>query len=375
MKKFILFYIACLFSSVLLASCADKDETTEPEIPEELPYTPFAMSKGVNISNWLSQSSVRGEQRKKNFTETEVRQLAGFGFDHLRMPVDEEQLFTENGDKIPEAFELLHNAIKWCKNANMRIIVDFHILRSHYFNGPVPELWTNVKAQSKYLELWAKLADELKDYPNKLVAYELLNEPVAPSASQWNTLAAQVIGKLRANEPERKLVVGSNKWQNVDTFSELVVPGSDPNIILSFHFYHPHLFTHYRAEWSEMKDLNVPIHYPGEIITQQDLNKLSKQEQEIVKPYLGTYNKEVLEASVQKAIKRAKELGLQLHCGEFGCYTKTPRTDRLNWLKDVITIFRDHKIAYSYWEYKAGFGFCNSSGQVTDQEVLNLLTK
>lgn len=372
MKKLTLISITCLFSCVVFATCTDKKDAL---VPKEESCALFEMSKGVNISNWLSQSNIRGEQRKKNFTETEVRQLAGFGFDHLRLPVDEEQLFTENSGKIPEAFQLLHNAINWCQHANMRIIVDFHILRSHYFNGPVPELWTNKEAQSKYLELWSKLSDELKNYPNKLVAYELLNEPVAPEASQWNDLVAQLIPILRKKEPRRKLIIGSNKWQNVDTFAELNVPKGDSNLILSFHFYHPHLLTHYRAEWSELKELNVPIHYPGEIITQQDFNKQSKADQDLVKPYLGTYNKDVLEASIQKAIKRARELGLQLYCGEFGCYTKTPRTNKMNWLKDVVTILRENKIAYSYWEYKGGFGFCNSSGKVTDQEVLNLLTK
>ena len=74
-------------------------------------------------------------------------------------------------------------------------------------------------------------------------------------------------------------------------------------------------------------------------------------------------------------MSQASKYGLQLHCGEFGCYNKTPRADRINWLQDVISIFRDNNIAYSYWDYKAGFGFCNSKGEVTDQEVLNLLTK
>lgn len=545
--KRVISYLALLFTC-LLAACSEKEEVA-PDGKGPQTYTPFAINKGVNISNWLSQSDVRGDAREKYFTEAEVQQLAGFGFDHIRLPVDEEQLFTEDGQKIPEAFKLLHNAIKWCQNANMRVIVDLHILRSHYFNagsesttvidgfidnfesgenawypfdgtqitvdvvdnpdvcaanpsskvlrmnkisdvdwmaggkggfslpigpnegqfkylrmkvrksikstitlqvegdniapaytgytnskvnewedialdlinvqdnpangiytklairpdnGPAemfiddiffsdskegnnstittvvdntPQLWKDKEAQYKYFDLWKALADELKEYPNDLVAYELLNEPVAPYASQWNSLSTQLIRELRLTEPERKLVIGSNKWQGVNTFSELNVPANDPNIILSFHFYNPHLFTHYKAEWTDMKDLNVAIHYPGEMITQEDYNQLSDKDKEIVDPYMGTYNKAVLESLVKKAMDRAATYGLQLHCGEFGCYNKTPRADKINWLQDIIAIFRDNNIAYSYWEYKAGFGFCNEKGEVVDNEVLNLLTK
>lgn len=541
MKRFIL-YTACLFS-FLMASCSEKDDVVTGGNGTKQTYVPFAINKGVNISAWLSQSDVRGEARKNNFTEAEVQQLAGFGFDHIRLPMDEEQLFTEDGQKIPEAFELMHNAIKWCKEANMKVIADLHILRSHHFNGGggtqviesfvnsfedgqssgwfsydanqlttevvdnpevnsmnpsqkvlrikktsntewmagardmlvplgvapnqfgylrmkvrknnksvitievqdengasvytgytplnanqwetvsipmdqmngnykrlvlrpdngpgelwvddiffstsnegdnsqivietdnTPKLWKDKDAQYKYFDLWKALAEELKEYPNDLVAYELLNEPVAPYASQWNSLSSQLVRELRLTEPERKLVIGSNMWQGVGTFDALTVPANDPNIILSFHFYNPHLFTHYQAEWAEMKDLNVAIHYPGEVITPEDYAQLSDEEKKIVDPYMGTYDKGVLAGMAQKAIKRAQELGLQLHCGEFGCYKKTPKADRINWMQDIISIFRENEIAYSYWDYKAGFGFCNSKGEVIDQEVLNLLTK
>lgn len=133
MKKRLIIYLASLFAC-LIASCSEKEETANGG-GEPQSYIPFAISKGVNISNWLSQSDVRGEERKNYFTEAEVQQLAGFGFDHIRLPADEEQLFTEDGQKIPEAFELLHNAIKWCEKANMKVIVDMHILRSHHFNN------------------------------------------------------------------------------------------------------------------------------------------------------------------------------------------------------------------------------------------------
>ena len=51
----------------------------------------FSVKRGVNISHWLSQSNVRGENRAVFFTEADVKFLSEVGFDHLRLPVDEEQ--------------------------------------------------------------------------------------------------------------------------------------------------------------------------------------------------------------------------------------------------------------------------------------------
>ena len=83
----------------------------------------------------MSQSNVRGENRAVFFTEADVKFLSEVGFDHLRLPVDEEQMFAPDGSKEKEAFSLLHNALSWCQKYRLKAIVDLHILRSHHFNA------------------------------------------------------------------------------------------------------------------------------------------------------------------------------------------------------------------------------------------------
>ena len=139
----------------------------------------FAVNRGINVSHWLSQSGARGKARAAYFTEADVRFLAEAGFDHLRIPVDEAQLFSEDGKKQKEAFALLHNALAWRRKHHLRAIVDLHILRSHYFNGGERPLFTERKEQPRFYGLWGALSAELKRYPNDFLAYELLNEPVA----------------------------------------------------------------------------------------------------------------------------------------------------------------------------------------------------
>ena len=122
----------------------------------------FVIKRGTNISHWLSQSDARGEERKNYFTEKDVKYLAGLGFDHLRIPIDEMQLWHENGEKDEEAFSLLQNALDWCAKYKLKAVVDLHILRSHYFNAKVKPLWTQPAAQERFFQCWRDLSGALK---------------------------------------------------------------------------------------------------------------------------------------------------------------------------------------------------------------------
>lgn len=95
---------------------------------------------------------------------------------------------------------LLHNAIQWCSKYNMRVLVDMHITRNHRFTLSENTLFTDPNEPAKFVKLWEDLSDELKQYPNSLVAYELLNEPVSNDPKNWNRVAALAISAIRAKE-------------------------------------------------------------------------------------------------------------------------------------------------------------------------------
>lgn len=330
----------------------------------------FKIHRGVNISGWLSQATHTGNVRAAYLKQREVDSLARWGFDHIRLPLDEVQMFTDDGSLDTDVFKLVHKAIGWCENANMRVIIDYHTMVDSTSNT----LWTKTATQNRFVKQWQTIAEELKDYSNDLVAFELLNEPTAPFASYWNTLAAKVISAIRETQPERKLIVGSNNWENVNDFKYLEVPQGDNNIILTFHFYIPHPLTHYGATWTYMNGITANFIYPGELISDDDFNALTTSQQNSISSYRGYYDKNVLAEFMQLAVNRAKELGgLQLYCGEYGCY-HAERTSKINWITDVTADLDSLAIPYSYWEYKQGFGFCNLSREVTDREVLNIIT-
>lgn len=363
--KNLLFVVLAIF---LLASCQPK--TASKGNPAD-----FKIFKGTNVAHWLSQSKARGAERDSFFQEKDVVAIKEMGFDHVRLPIDEEQMWDENGARHDDAFKLMTNCIDWCVKHELKVIVDLHILRSHHFNAEVKPLWTDPKEQEKFYQLWVDLSATLQKYSVGDVAYELMNEAVADDPELWNNLVANAVKTLRAIEPERIIVIGSNKWQSAQTFDVLKVP-NDKNIILSFHFYEPFLLTHYHASWTFLRNYTGPVHYPGELLSQSEFDALSPEQQAIVKDHVGkVWNIERLEEMMQLPIQKAKELGLPLYCGEYGVIAGAPEEDRIRWYNDMITVFNKNGIASANWNYRSGsFGMDLGDG-TKNEPMIQAITK
>jgi len=367
MKKSLLAVLA-VCGCLLTASCTQKAEENEG----------FTIKRGTNLSHWLSQSRVVGEERAARVTEADIARIAGLGFDHVRIPIDEVQFWDEEGNRLPEAWDLLKQALDNCKKYGLKAIVDLHIIRSHNFNagfnGSRNTLFEDPAAQDALINLWYQLSDALKDYPTSDVAYEFMNEPVAEDHEQWNQVVAKVHKALRGREPERTLVIGSNMWQGVTTMKYLKVPEGDKNILLSCHFYEPMALTHYTAFWTESGQYYGPVTYPGVMIPEEEFAKLDEHHQDIFRPFTTEWNRDRLAELIAQAADVAKELGLPLYCGEWGVYGKAPRESAYNWYRDMISIFDEYGMAWSTWCYFDEFGFWSLEKQeISDQPLLDIL--
>jgi len=339
---------ACLLALLLavLVTSSPKSWSATPR------KNSFDIKNGVNISHWLSQSEQRGERRKAYFTRADVEFIASLGYDHIRLPIDEEQMFTENGEKEPEAFTLLHDALGWCEEFNLRVLVDLHILRTHHFNAAEKPLFTDPKAQEQFYECWRKLSGELSKYSVDKVAYETMNEPVADDPEIWNVIVNRCVEVIRELEPERTIAVGSNRWQSYTTVKDLRVPENDPNILISFHYYEPFLLTHYKASWTHVRDLDVPVHYPGQLIADADLAAAGNH----ARAGRSVNSIDTIEEHFKQVIEVAQKYNLKIYCGEYGCINAAPQEDKVRWYKDLYTLFEKHDIARANWDYKGGFG-------------------
>ncbi len=363
MRKYV-FTLAVIISALFLTtSCKnkgqDQDQTQAGQVNN------FRIKRGTNVSHWLSQSEQRGEARRLHIQEDDFARLKELGFDFVRIPIDEVQFWDEEGNKLPEAWDLLKNALDWSRKYDLRAIVDLHIIRSHYFNAVNEDdkaantLFTSDEAQEGLINLWRQLSEFLKDRSNDWVAYEFMNEPVAPKHEQWNQLVAKVHKALRELEPQRTLVIGSNMWQGHETMKYLKVPEGDKNIILSFHYYNPMLLTHYGAWWSPLcAAYKGKVNYPGVLVSKEDFDAAPAAIKDQLKPYTEeVWNIDKIREQFKDAIEAAKKYDLQLFCGEWGVYEPVDRELAYNWYRDVLTVFDEYNIAWTTWCYDADFGF------------------
>ncbi len=346
----------------------------------------FIIKRGLNLSHWLSQD-FGWEPKYTYIQEQDIEQIAKLGFDHVRIPVDEVELWDEEGKPIAKAFDLLKSCLDWCQKHNLRAIVDLHIIRSHYFNasheGSVNTLWTDPREQEHFINLWNQLSAVLCSYPTSMVAYELLNEAVAPTPEDWNKLFNKALTELRKTEPDRVIVIGSNMWQIVQLVPLLDLPENDKNIIISFHFYSPLLFTHYTASWTPLKNYRTEITYPGMIVQPEVLNNwLATADTttiQLLEELKEPFNKNRIKQMIRPAIEFAKSKKLPLYCGEFGCLPTVPRTARLAYYSDLISVFEEEDIAWTKWEYKGEFGIyffdfeTKKNSGIMDTDLINEL--
>ncbi len=363
MRKYV-FTLAVIISALFLTtSCKnkgqDQDQTQAGQVNN------FRIKRGTNVSHWLSQSEQRGEARRLHIQEDDFARLKELGFDFVRIPIDEVQFWDEEGNKLPEAWDLLKNALDWARKYDLRAIVDLHIIRAHYFNAVNEDdkaantLFTSEESQEGLLNLWRQLSEFLKERSNDWVAYEFMNEPVAPEHEQWNQLVAKVHKALRELEPQRTLVIGSNMWQGHETMKYLKVPEGDKNIILSFHYYNPMLLTHYGAWWSPLcAAYKGKVNYPGVLVSKEDFDAAPAAIKDQLKPYTEeVWNIDKIREQFKDAIEAAKKYDLQLFCGEWGVYEPVDRELAYNWYRDVLTVFDEYNIAWTTWCYDADFGF------------------
>ena len=93
---------------------------------------------------------------------------------------------------------------------------------------------------------------------------------------------------------------------------------------------------------------------------------------------------EMLETYYQPWIDLTKA-GVGVHCGECGCWNKTPHEVFIAWFADVLDILKENKIGFALWEFIGSFGILDSGrtdiayedwhGHKLDRKLLNLLQK
>jgi endoglucanase len=296
------------------------------------------------------------------FSPDDAERIRDLGLDHVRLPVDEDVLWHADGRMDARGVAALRETVAWCLRADLRVIVDLHVVRSHRHLRSAPGLFEDPGDRALLAGLWADLADALADLPLDAVAYELLNEPTARDDEVWNEVAGLAIEAIRACEPSRMILLGSNRYNLFAALASLRVP-DDPNLILGFHYYEPMAFTHYRAPWNRiLAPYAGPITYPGRPVPEGELARLDPTLRRALEPLNRHLGRDQIRGDLSVPLAVARRTGLRLHCGELGVLNTVPDDLRLRWYRDVIDTLEESGIAWATWNLRGRFGLYDGDG-------------
>ncbi|HNY30766.1 MAG TPA: cellulase family glycosylhydrolase [Fibrobacteria bacterium] len=324
------------------------------------------LHRGVNLSHWLSQSDRRGKARREWTTREDLARIRSMGFDHVRLPLDEEQLWMPDGTREAEAWDLLEDALDWAGMEGLAVVCDLHVLRSHHFNQTsVPALYADPSELNRFCQMWRELAVVLGARRPDMVALEILNEAVARQDEDWNRVSTAAWRAIRETAPGHTIVLGSNWYCMCKTFPQLAVP-DDPNLILTFHFYNPMFITHFQAEWTPQGAWKGGISYPGYHWPQGVPEGLDADLAERMRKANETaWGPQAMLDEIQDPLAKAAVTGHGLYCGEFGVIKDAPPAIRNAWLSDAVSCFESHGIGWAMWDWKGIFGVVDANGEPT----------
>lgn len=288
-------------------------------------------------------------KREKMFAD-----IARAGFKTVRIPINFGAWATldapyrwhdENGLKTADAF------VKWALDNNLNAIIDLHHVE---FDGSIK----NAATTERVVWLWREIATRYKDTNPERVFFELRNEPHDIKAEDWREQAEAIIKTIRKIAPNHTLVVGFHDWNSRAALikSKLF---ADQNIIYTFHYYDPFIFTHQGATWSskglaEIKNVPFPFD-PKKPVAMPDSVK-GKWEENLIKSYEADSRSEKIYNDLKAAKDWATKNKVPIFVGEFGSYNLQPTLeDRCRHASVVYSALGKLDIPNAWWEWDQGF--------------------
>jgi endoglucanase len=342
--------------------------------------------KGFNLLDLFSPNPPRNPGSNKT-TEDDLKWMSDWGFDFVRLPMAYPRYlsFDRSRDiKIdevcnfdPKVLEEIDQLIFMANKYNLHVSLNLHRGPGYCINAGFHEpfnLWKDKEAQDAFYHHWAMWADRYKGISHEKLSFDLLNEPAyiedmnnqfaekGPVPGDIYRKVAEGASEVIWKANKGRLIVADGNSGGSNVIPEL----TDLNIAQSCRAYYPHYVSHYQASWVWKDPSKAPMPvWPGTI----DGKQFGREQlEEFYKPWTALVEK-----------------GVGVHCGEGGCYNKTPHSVFLAWFGDILDILTQHKIGYALWNFRGDFGILDSGrkdieytdwyGHKLDSKLLELLKK
>lgn len=357
----------------------------EPFVRQSFAANKLPRWKGFNLLDYFTPKASTDPGSKT--TEDDFRWMRDWGFDFVRIPiaypryieyepgkpVTPEQTIRIRMEVVDEIQQLAELANRY----NLHVSLNLHRAPGYCVNAGFNEpfnLWKDTEAQDAFYFHWKMWAERFKNTSPARVSFDLLNEPAfrddmndqfsahGPVPGDiYRKVAMETAKVIRTVTPGRMIIADGNNMGG-EVIPELI----DLGISQSCRAYFPHYISHYQAPWVWKDPSQAPLPvWPGTI----DGQTFGREQLEAVyKPWIGLI-----------------EQGVGVHCGEGGCWKKTPHEVFLAWFGDILDILTQHGIGYALWNFRGDFGILDSGrsdvkyvdwhGHQLDGKLLEMLKK
>lgn len=329
-------------------------------VPAQVPF-----HRGVNLTGWFQASDARKIQFQK-FTKKDFVDIKSLGCDVIRLPINLHGMTTGAPDYIidPLLFSFLDSAVSWAEELQLYLLIDNHSFDPLANTSPDINLTLN--------KVWPQIAEHYKNRSNYII-YEILNEPHGITNQLWGDIQQQAISAIRRMDTRHKIIVGPSGYNSYNDLAQMPVY-TDANLIYTFHFYDPFLFTHQGASWTSpsMVPLSgVPFPYNAGSMPTCPPSLVGSWIESSLNNYVvdGTVAK--VKSLIDIAVDFRKARNVDIFCGEFGVYIPNSNiADRSFWYQAVKDYLELKGIPWTIWDYKGGFGiFTKGSGEVFESDL------
>ncbi|MBN2009827.1 cellulase family glycosylhydrolase [candidate division KSB1 bacterium] len=319
---------------------------------------------GVNLSKWFEVQSPEQIQFTE-FTRQDFVNIKSLGCDVIRLPINLHFMAEGAPDYTvsPLFLSYLDQVLDWAEELEIYLIID-----NHTFNWAAD---TDPNIGETLIPVWIQLAERYNDRSDYIL-YEVLNEPHGISDEDWSAIQQDAIAAIRSKDATHTIIVGGAGWNgfyDLPTLPEY----NDANLIYTFHFYEPYLFTLQGAEVispSLATLTGVPFPYDA------------SQMPEIPPVLLGTWVGDEINTHYQYngTVEHMHELldiaidfkntrNVPVYCGEFGSTAlASTNEDRTYWCETIRRYLEENGIPWTMWEYEE-LGFFENENEQFDYDL------
>ena len=349
---------------------------TPPPSVSGVPASRLAhLRRGINASGWFAQVYDKRGYTKEHFqtwtTAEDIALIKSMGFDHVRLSVDPQpMMISHRPDEIPaEYLGYLDAAVKMILDQGLAVIIDVQ---------PDSDLKARLAKDDSFVQefadFWRALARHYSSWDSERVFLEILNEPEFSDRYRWYGVQAKLAAAIRDGAPRHTMIAAGARWSNDD---ELVFlePLRDPNVVYTFHFYEPFVFTHQGATWGAYSWHWVKgLHYPS---SPESAEKVAAGVPDavdrlaVIRYGQDHWDAGRIDADITQVAEWARQRGVPVVCNEFGVYRDyADPQDRAAWIHDVRSALEHHGMGWTMWDYSGNFGVVTKKdGRTVPDEI------